>query len=60
VQRLTEEFETSERHACELMSIPRSSCRYQNRCEDTALLERLIQLAREKPHVSAIGSFTFC
>lgn len=49
MQRLTEEFETSERHACELMSIPRSSCRYRSRRDDTALRERLIQLAREKP-----------
>ena len=49
MQRLREELETSERHACELMSIPRSSCRYQSRGDDSALRERLIQLAREKP-----------
>jgi putative transposase len=49
VQRLTEEFETSERHAWELMSIPRSSYRYRSRRDDTALRERLIQLARERP-----------
>jgi len=49
VQRLRGEFETSERHACELRSIPRSSCRYRSRRDDTALRERLIQLAREKP-----------
>jgi putative transposase len=39
----------SERHACELMSIPRSSFRYQNRRDDTRLREQLIQLAHEKP-----------
>jgi hypothetical protein len=49
VQRLREDSETSERHACELMRIPRSSCRYRSRREDGVLRERLIQLAREKP-----------
>jgi putative transposase len=49
VQRLKAEFATSERHACELMSIPRSSCRYCSRRDDTALRERLVELAREKP-----------
>lgn len=49
MQRLTTEFESSERHACELMSIPRTSCRYESRRDDTALRERLMELAREKP-----------
>lgn len=49
MQRLRMEFRTSERHACGLMSIPRSSCRYQSRRDDSALRERLIKLAREKP-----------
>jgi putative transposase len=49
VQRLKMEFEFSERHACELMSIPRSSYRYQTRRDDSVLREQLIELAREKP-----------
>lgn len=48
MRRLKMEFQTSERHACGLMSIPRSSCRYQSRRDDTGLRERLIELAREK------------
>ena len=43
------EFAFSERHACELMSIPRSSCRYQGRRDDSGIRERLTELAREKP-----------
>jgi hypothetical protein len=31
------------------MSIPRTSCRYQSRRDDSVLRERLIELAREKP-----------
>jgi putative transposase len=49
VSRLRAEFAFSERHACELMSIPRSSCRYQSRRDDSALRVRLIELAHEKP-----------
>ena len=49
VQRLTAEFAVSERHACELMSIPRSSRRYVSQRDDSALRERLMELAREKP-----------
>ena len=49
MQRLKMEFEFSERHACELMSIPRSSYRYQTRRDDSVLREQLIELAREKP-----------
>ncbi len=49
MQRLKSDFEFSERHACELMSIPRSSYRYQSRKDDSALREQLIELAREKP-----------
>jgi putative transposase len=49
VQRLRAEFRSSERHACELMSIPRSSCRYQSRQDDSALQQRLLELACEKP-----------
>lgn len=49
MQQLKMQFRSSERHTCELMSIPRSSCRYQRRRDDAALRERLIKLAREKP-----------
>jgi putative transposase len=49
VQRLRTEFATSERHACELMSIPRSSCRYESRRDDSVLRQQLIELAHEKP-----------
>jgi len=49
VQRLKAEFPVSERHACELMSVPRSSCRYETTWDDAALRERLMELAREKP-----------
>jgi putative transposase len=49
VQQLKAEFSTSERHACELMSIPRSSCRYRSRRDDTRLREQLMELARQKP-----------
>ena len=49
MQRLQAEFSTSERHACELMSIPRSSCRYRSRRNDARLRELLIELARQKP-----------
>jgi putative transposase len=49
VQRLQTEFVSSERHACELMNIPRSTCRYRSRRNDEPLRERLIELAREKP-----------
>src|ERR1044072_5452646 len=49
VRRLEEEFSASERHACELIEVPRSTHRYQSRRDDTELRERLIALAREKP-----------
>src|SRR5205085_11199430 len=49
VQRLRAEFATSERHACDLMSIPRSSYRYRSRRDDSVLREQLIELAHEKP-----------
>ena len=49
MQRLEGEFSTSERHACELIGIPRSTHRYQSRRDDSELRERLIALAREKP-----------
>jgi putative transposase len=49
VRRLVGEFQTSERRVCGLMEIPRMSYRYQSRRDDTALRERLLALAREKP-----------
>jgi putative transposase len=49
VRRLKEEFPSSERRVCELMEIPRMSYRYQSRRDDSALRERLLALAREKP-----------
>jgi hypothetical protein len=59
VQRLKAEFATSERHACELMSVPRSSYRYRSRRDDSVLREQLIELAQEK-QVSGTGAFTSC
>lgn len=49
MQRLVAEFPTSQRHACELIEIPRSSCRYESRKDDSELRERLVELARAKP-----------
>jgi putative transposase len=49
VRRLRAEFSSSERRACELIGIPRMSCRYQSRRDDSSLRERLVGLAREKP-----------
>jgi putative transposase len=49
VRRLIGEFHASERRVCGLMEIPRMSYRYQSRRDDTALRQRLLELAREKP-----------
>jgi putative transposase len=49
VRRLRAEFATSERHACELLRIPRSSCRYESRRDDSVLRQQLIELAQQKP-----------
>ena len=49
VRRLMAEYSASERRACGLMEIPRMSCRYQRRRDDSDLRERLVELAREKP-----------
>jgi putative transposase len=48
VRRLIGEFHASERRVCGLMKIPRMSYRYQSRRDDTALRQRLLELAREK------------
>jgi len=49
VRRLATEFAASERHACELMGIARTSHRYASRRDDSQLREQLLRLAREKP-----------
>ena len=49
MRRLQEEFHASERRICGLMEIPRMSCRYRSRRDDSVLRERLVELAREKP-----------
>ena len=49
MQRLTQEFAFSQRHACELVEIPRSTHRYHSRKDDGALRERLLALAHEQP-----------
>ena len=49
MQRLTQEFAFSQRHACELVEIPRSTHRYRSRKDDGALRERLLVLAQEQP-----------
>jgi len=49
VRRLLDEFKASERHVCELMAVPRSSCRYRSRRDDSQLEQRLRELAREHP-----------
>lgn len=46
---MLEEFKASERHVCELMAVPRSSCRYRSRRDDSHIQERLRELAREHP-----------
>ena len=49
VRRLSKEFPFSQRHACELVGIPRSTQRYQTRKDDTALRQKLVELAHEQP-----------
>ena len=49
MRRLALEFRASERHACELMGIARTTHRYQSRRDDSGLREQLLRLAREKP-----------
>jgi putative transposase len=48
-KRLREQFGLSQRHACELMKIPRSTERYASRKDDRALREKLVALALEQP-----------
>jgi putative transposase len=50
VAQLQEGFAASERCACRLVGVSRSTVRYQPRCKDDAVLvERLRELARERP-----------
>ena len=49
VRRLKEQFRFSQRHACELVGIPRSTCRYQTRKDDSELRQKLVELAHEQP-----------
>jgi putative transposase len=46
---LLEEYKASERRVCELMTVPRSSGRYQSHRDDSLIQERLRELAREHP-----------
>jgi len=43
------DYAMSQRRACELMEIPRSTCRYVSRRDDGPLRERLRELAEERP-----------
>jgi putative transposase len=49
VLRLSEQFGFSQRHACELVQIPRSTHRYEVRKDDSALRQKLIELSHEQP-----------
>ena len=46
---LRERHDVSERRACEVIKQRRSSQRYQSRKDDTALQEKLLRHARERP-----------
>jgi putative transposase len=43
------DYPLSQRHACELMEIPRTTCRYVSRRDGTELRERLVALAQQQP-----------
>lgn len=50
VERVREKFSLSERRACELMDMDRSSCRYRPRPDrNVKLRQRMIELAGERP-----------
>lgn len=49
VKQVRTEYAFSEHHACGVLEIPVSTFRYAPRTSDTALRERLVELAREKP-----------
>jgi putative transposase len=49
VKHLMERYQVSQRRACGLLEVPRSSFRHEPKREDSVLRERLIGLARERP-----------
>jgi putative transposase len=49
MQLLMERYQVSQRRACELLEVPRSSCRYESKRNDDVLKEKLMELARERP-----------
>ena len=49
MQSLREQFQVSQRRACELLGCARSSVRYMPKQTDDVLREQLIELAKEKP-----------
>ena len=51
MQDLQEEFEVSERRACEVVDQPRSTQRYESspRDDEAALMKRMLQLAKQRP-----------
>jgi putative transposase len=51
VQDLQEEFEVSERRACEVVDQPRSTQRYESqpRDDEAALTKRMLELVKERP-----------
>jgi putative transposase len=49
VKHLMENYQVSQRRACGLLEVPRSSFRHEPRGEDGVLRDKLIELARERP-----------
>ena len=51
MQQLQDEFEISERRACEVVDQPRSTQRYDSapRGDEVALAKRMLQLAKQRP-----------
>ena len=49
MKTLMEKYQVSQRRACGLLDVPRSSLRYEPQRDDTVLREKLIGLARERP-----------
>ena len=49
MKQLMETYQVSQRRACGLLEVPRSSLRYEPQREDSVLREKLIGLARERP-----------
>jgi hypothetical protein len=46
VEHVQLQYAFSQRRACKLLTVAVSSCRYQARCSDEGLRERLVELAR--------------